>query len=327
PHTVVAYVFRPGDHDEIVTSMGTGRTVLIEPGLYDVRAVMTVAARERMVRWHQVEIAEGRHHRLDVSFRRGALRVAALNAGRPLAGETVRLTAYRAEDDQEEPLQSGRASVPMALPVGRYDVKATFSGSSDQPSRWLRDVEIAEDVTLDRAVEFRSGTINVTATLGDGDALSAFDVYVYYYRPGDHAQAVAYTPLGEAATLEAGHYDVRAHFFRSHDQPNVWVRNQELPAGRTVRIRLSFLSGTLLIRARDAQGAEFLGDNVFVDVFAANQRVKPIASARGSETMILGEGTYDVRVVDTRQASRETWLEGLTVVPGRLTEESVTLQD
>ncbi len=94
---------------------------------------------------------------------------------------------------------------------------------------------------------------------------------MYYYRVNDHQQPVAYTTAGETVTLESGRYDVRASFFRSHDQPDLWVRNLFLGPGKVITRTLYFASGRLVVRAYDNSGSELVGDNVFVYVYAAGQ--------------------------------------------------------
>jgi hypothetical protein len=63
---------------------------------------------------------------------------------------------------------------------------------------------------------------------------------------------VTYTPAGETATLEAGSYDVRVHFFRSHDRPDAWFRDIMVEAGKQVQYTATFRSGRLLVRALDS---------------------------------------------------------------------------
>ena len=48
---VVAYVFRPGEHDEIVTSMGSGEPAVLGAREYDLRVVWSVDSEEKDVRW------------------------------------------------------------------------------------------------------------------------------------------------------------------------------------------------------------------------------------------------------------------------------------
>ena len=326
PHQVVAYVFNLDDHDQIVTSMAPGEAVLIEPGSYDVRVVLNVVAQERDVRWDNIQVNGGALTRLKVEFPRGTLLITAQNAAEPLPPTAVSLTLYRAGDPQEQVIHTGRAGEPMGLPTGSYDVKATLTVANNKPTRWLRDVPIKDNETLERSVAFTAGTVVAKARLSEGDELGPFDVYIYYYRAGDHEQPITYTPLGEPARLSAGRYDVRAHFFRSNDQPDVWIRDQDVPAGQVVRISIAFLSGKLLVRAFDADGAELVGDNIFLHVYPAGQRIRPITTVRSGVLLVLAEGAYDIRAEDTRGISREFWLENVEVRSGALSETSVTFE-
>lgn len=68
----------------------------------------------------------------------------------------------------------------------------------------IRGVAIRDGQLSEQSIKFSSGSLVVNAELKDGDTLRAFDVYVYYYRAGDHQQPVAYTPAGDTAVLEGG---------------------------------------------------------------------------------------------------------------------------
>lgn len=322
---VVVYVFTPQDHNKVVTSMLSGQRVVLRAGLYDVRVVLTVESKEKAITWlHGVEVKAGLDVRRDAAFHRGVLSLKASNAGTVLPRGSATFVVYRAGDAQEEVMDSGGVGDPLGLAVGRYDVKVTFMNSNDKPTRWLRDLEIRESETLDVTTEFSSGTLKVNAEIEGGETLGDFQVYVYYYNAGDHQAAVAYCPAGVEAILESGRYDVRAHFFRSHDRPNIWRRNITVTAGEVETLRVAFSSGKLLVRAYEDAGTELLGDNVFVYVYAAGERSRPIAISQSAVELILLEGIYDLRVEDTRNPSQEVWLEGVHIASGKLTERSAT---
>lgn len=322
---VVVYVFMPNQHDEIITSMGAGEPALLTAGAYDVRVVWAVDSEEKEIRWfHNVQVKVGLQSKLKVPFDRGSLIVHARNAGAPLEPGRVLLTVYRAGDLQEQVLDSGLAGNPLDLATGLYDVRATFTGSHDKPSRWLRGVEIRDGAISEQTVEFSSGMVVVDAEIEGGPALSAFEVYIYYYRVGDHQQVVTYTPAGDTTILESGRYDMRALFFRANDQPDIWRRDFAVNPGATVEHKVSFPSGKLLVRAYDHTGAELIGDNVFIYVYPASQRVKPVAVARSGEVLILTAGEYDIRAEDTRTKAQAQWLGGIRLQAGMLSEETVS---
>jgi hypothetical protein len=233
------------------------------------------------------------------------------------------LTVYRAGDDQEELVDAGATAVPLGLAVGQYDVRVTFAGSHDKPERWLRAVQIEDSDTLDTKVEFSSGKAAVEMETAGGGTLEGFEVYVYYYRAGDHLQPVTYTLAGETVVLAEGLYDVRVHYFRAHDQPNAWLQALQIRAGQSVTRKVVFRSGKVQVRAYAADGAELIGDNVFTYVYAVGQRSRPIARARSGEVMILAEGVYDIRVEDTRRANIEAWLDAVQIRAGELVEQEV----
>ena len=328
PGRIVVYVFSSENHDRIITSIRPAQEVVLAAGEYDLRAVYSLDSEERGVIWLRgVRVEAGEHATREVRFHRGSLLVTARNAGETLPSEAVTLTVYAAGDDQKEIVEWGRAGVALSLERGRYDAQLTFALSNDTPSRWLQGLEIVENQTLEQAVEFSSGKLRIDAELTGGEVLGDFDVYVYYYHANDHREPVAYTPAGEAAVLESGAYDVRVHFFRSHDQPDAWFRQIAVEAGKLMQYTATFASGRLLVRAYDADRRELIGDDIFLYVHqqgAAGQRSRPIAVARSGEELILAAGTYDLRLVDTRAPNQARWLTGIAVQAGGRNELSVS---
>ena len=321
---VVVYVLHPQDHDDIITTMGPGEPVVLASGIYDLRVVLLAESEEKDVVWlREVPVKVGLQTRREVVFRRGFLKVRVTNAGQDLPAEAVSIKVYRAGDRQEEVVDSSDAGPSLSLPIGRYDARVTFSGSSDKPSRWLRSLQIRENETLQQVVDFSSGTIVTEARIKNGKTVGDFEVYVHYYRAGDHQQPLAYTGAGQPVILESGRYDLRASFFRSLDQPDIWRRGLLVEAGKLVRRTLYFPSGKLLVRAYDSAGEELMGDNVFVHVYAAGQRSRPLFSARSGEMLVVTEGVYDIRAEDTRTPSREVWLNDVGLTAGALMEKSV----
>jgi len=94
--------------------------------------------------------------------------------------------------------------------------------------------------------------------------------------------------------------------------------------GETLEHTLSFPSGRLIVRAYDESGAELIGDNVFVYVYATDEHSRPIASARSGELITLTEGVYDVRAADTRRETETRWLNDIRLRTGLMTERAVT---
>jgi hypothetical protein len=324
PGVAVVYVFRPEDHDRIVTSMEAGARVLLSAGLYDLRVVWTLDSEEKDVIWlDDIEVKADLHSLRSVAFDRGMLLLRASNGTEALPSKAVELTVYRAADPDKTIVERGLAGVPLGLTAGSYDVEAVFAESNDRPSRWLEDLAIESGRTSELTVAFSSGTAMVDAGLEGGARLEGYQVYVYFYSAGNHEQPVTYAPAGEPVVLESGHYDVRASFFRSHDQPDIWLRDLVLEPGQTITETVTFPSGRLLVRAYDGAGAELLGDNVFVYVYAEGERTSPLATARSGEILVLQKGVYDIRAQDTRRACN-LWLEAVELQTGPLQERSVT---
>jgi len=326
---LVVYVFATEDHDQIITSLRPSEAALLSSGAYDLRAVLSQDSEERGVVWLEgVRIEPGARTTRELRFRRGGLIARARNAGEMLSSEAVALTVHAAGDEQEEVVDLGRAGARLSLPPGRYDVHATFVLSNDGASRWLRGLEIIEGETLEQVVDFSSGNIVVDAELSGGERLDEFEVYVYYYRAGVHREPVTYTPAGETATLEAGSYDVRVHFFRSHDRPDAWFRGITVEAGKQVQYTATFRSGRLLVRVLDSDSQELTGDDLFLyvhDAAATGGSSRPIVVARSGEELILSEGRYDLRLEDTRSPGRSRWLKGVRVEPGERNELAISM--
>jgi hypothetical protein len=328
---LIVYVFSTENHDQIITSIRSPGTVVLAEGTYDLRAVLSLESEERGVIWLRgVQLEAGAQTAREVQFQRGRLLVDARNAGETLPSEAVSLTVYAAGDHQEEVVDWGRAGVPLSLERGRYDAQLTFALSNDRPSRWLRGLEIVENETLEQGVEFSSGSVLVDAEMTGGERLRDFQVYVYFYPAGDHREPVAYTPAGQAVVLESGLYDLRVHFFRSHDQPDVWFRRVTVQPGPQAKYTATFPSGRLLVRAYDQDRRELIGDDIFLyvhdthDSHALGGRSRPIAVARSGQELILTAGEYDVRLEDTRAPGRVEWLRRVLVQPGERNELSVS---
>lgn len=321
---VMVHVFRHGDRDRPVTIAPAGARMLIGAGRYDLRVVYHVGSAEKGVRWlEEVDVEPGLRTHRRVRFERGALVVEARNGGTTLPAGAVELSVFAAGDRDERLVERGVAGRPVELPAGRYDVEVVYSAASDRPARWLRDLEIPDGGHLERSAEFASGSAIVDAEIGTDEPLPSYDVYVYFYRAGDHEQAVAYVPAGEPVVLERGSYDVRAHFFRSTDQPSAWLRGLRLGAGETVRETIRFDSGRLLVRALDERGEEIVGDNGFVHVHAPGERDRAIAVARTGHVLTLRAGRYDLRVEDTRRVDGGRWINDVEVSSGELVERTV----
>ena len=78
------------------------------------------------------------------------------------------------------------------------------------------------------------------------------------------------------------------------------------------------------MRAYNSTGAELVGDNVFVYVYAAGESSRPIAVARSGEIIILTAGSYNIRAQDTRSARGEKWFKNIALKVGTLAEHSAT---
>ena len=321
---VIAYVFRHGDHDRVVTSMPSGEAVLVAPGVYDLRVVLVQESEETEIHWREeVPVKPGLQTRINVPIRRGSLLVSALNGDEALPQGAVELAVYRAGDSARELLETGVAGTVLGLASGNYDIAATFVASHDKPLQWLRDVEIEDGHRRNEQVKFSSGSFAITAKLTDGEALPRFHSYVYFYRAGDHRQPVAYVTPPDTAVLTSGRYDLRINFFRSQDQPDLWIRDISLPVNALISKTVEFPSGKLLLRAYDASGNELIGDTVFVHVHASAARERPLTVARSGQIITLTAGSYDLRVQDSRRPHEQQWLEKVEIHSGHLTQRSI----
>ncbi len=324
PGDAVAYVFDPDDHSEFIASAEHDSTLLLAEGEYDVRVVLMENSEERDVRWlEKVPVNAGLLTEKTVAFQRGFLRVDARNGESSLPPGAVSLTLYRARDPQLEVVDSGLNGVPLDLKAGAYDIRATLGASNDRPERWLRNIQVLEDETVEHSLEFASGTVVVRAFTPDNTELGDYQVYVYFYNPDDHQEAVTYAAAGQPVTLSSGEYDVRANFFRSHDQPDIWIRRLRIETGQTVSRRVTFESAQLLVRAYDQDGNELIGDNVFLYVYPAGVTGTPFVTTRSGEEVTLAAGRYDIRATDSRTPGDAIWIRGLELRSGDRVERSL----
>ena len=324
---VMVYVFAAGERTKVTTAMRAGEPVILSPAKYDLRVVLTQDSEEKMVRWRQaVPVKTGLQTQIEVAFERGQLTVSARNGEKVLPDGAVELTLFQSGDAMGKLVATGHAGTPLHLPVGSYDVRATFTAGSDAPERWLRDVSIEDGGDIHSTVDFSSGSLRIAAYLGDIE-LERYQAYVYAYRAGQHVTPVAYASAPDPLVLESGRYDVRVTYVRAHDQPSRWLYNVEVPVQRTHSTSVRFESGRLLVRAYDAKGEAFIGDRVFVTVFASGARHGPVAIARAGELLTLSEGKYDVRLQDTtRPSAAPRWHLGAHVETGQRSELDIIFE-
>jgi len=123
--------------------------------------------------------------------------------------------------------------------------------------------------------------------------------------------------------LTSGRYDLRVNFFRSHDKPDLWIRDLSLPVNALISKTVEFPSGQLLLRAYDAAGNELIGDTIFVHVHASGARKRPVAVARSGQIITLTAGSYDLRVEDSRRPDDQQWIEKVEIRSGGLIQRRV----
>ena len=129
--------------------------------------------------------------------------------------------------------------------------------------------------------------------------------------------------MSDPVVLAVGRYDARVNFFRSQDRPDIWIRDLRVTSGKQITRTVEFPSGQLLVRAFDAAGLELIGDTVFIHVYAAGERTRPISVVRSGQIITLTEGLYDVAAEDSRQPRDRRWLENLRVESGGRRELSI----
>ncbi len=323
--TVLIQVFEEGKHDHVVSALAPGERIFLRPGRYDVRAAIMRDTEEKDVRWVEgVEIAAGLLSAPGVLFPRSQLLVRAKANDKALDSTAVEVTVYRAGDDMLEIIETGVAEVPIELNPGAYHFEARLLTAADKPVRSVDSVELADGKLVESSVEFETATVHTQARLTGGETLDAYHAYVYFYRVGDHTQAIAYAPAGQPVVLSTGTYDLRASYFRSADQPDLWLRGVKLKPGEERHVPFDFPSGKLIVRAFDDAGEELIGDNVIIRVYSDQTRSGPVSTARSGELQVLSAGVYDIAVEDTRRAAI-LWLDGTRVSAGELTERAARL--
>lgn len=316
-------VFAAGRRTREITSMAPGERIWLSAGLYDLRTTYLEGTRELAAKWRTgISIQAGIANDIAVAFQRGWLRIDATNAALKLDPKQAEIWVYEAGDVQQRVVEKGQVSRPVNLAVGRYDVRVRFIGSNDRAIRWIKGLEVIDGDLAVKGVRFTSGKLTIDARLQDGPPLETFDAYVYVYREGDHETPVAYLPAGHSFILEQGRYDLRVHYRRSDDQPDIWLRKLTLTSGEAVRRSVEFPSARLLLRVLDQRGEELIGDNIFVFAYAEGARAKPVSIGRSGKIQILTAGRYALRIEDTRNA-RSYWLAPQNLVPGKLIERVV----
>ena len=218
---------------------------------------------------------------------------------------------------------------PRIIPLaeGTYNVKVTAVGLRGDHKRQLEGLEVKDGETVEKVVDFSSGTLSVQATRNG----ELSDVTVRVYRPGTKKEVAAgRTYVSEETNpktfeLTAGTYDVTLSAVEMTDRPKVGFEGVVVEGQEQTDLSHDFTSGELRIGARE--GADLLDVVVSVRNAEAGKEVargRTYTKAKSNPaSWILQPGTYRVSIKPVkREDLAKTEIE-VTVVAEDTVEEMV----
>ncbi|MCP3981040.1 MAG: hypothetical protein GY716_17220 [bacterium] len=150
-------VHRPGREKERLAEAGSGQTLRLPPGAYDIR-VFDTGREARSERWLRAVEIRGREDRVvDLGLKQATVRIDVRRRGRRVSRAGFRV--YRAGG--ETPVAAGRSGDSIELDEGRYDVRCFHRNGSLRAESWLRDQEIVGDTRLTVELELRRVELRV----------------------------------------------------------------------------------------------------------------------------------------------------------------------
>jgi hypothetical protein len=152
--------------------------------------------------------------------------------------------------------------------------------------------------------------------------LSSQSAAVTVYPAGRRNEPVARGPLNEPVPVPAGAYDVQVEYVASDDRQEAWIESLKVSPRETYEGQADFSAGTL--RVRVSAGRKTVSTGVArCDIYRAGDRSAPVTSKRPSESALLTEGRYDIRVVLLEQEKEKAavWISDVAVERGVLVEK------
>jgi len=238
----------------------------------------------------------------------GRLVVAVRADGKPADGLIEVFEAGTATRVAHSRSYTGAETNPRAIPLpdGTYDATVEAVAIRGRPSQKLAGIVIADGQTVERAVDFGSGTLRIGVTRNG--ALS--DATVTAYRAGSK-EIVANTRTYESADhnptalrVPAGTYDIVVASVEVAGRPSTRWDGIVLDGGATVERQHDFGSGTVRIGVR--QGAALI--DATINLHVAEQKAA-VAAGRSytspntnPKAFEVGPGRYVVKVRPVKPA-------------------------
>jgi hypothetical protein len=314
-------VYRAGRRGEPIARGPLQESLPVPAGTYDVRVEYS-ASDDRQEAWiENLEVKARETYEGQADFSAGTLRVRVTAGRKTMSAGAARCEIYRA-GDRTAPLTSKRPSEPALVAEGNYDVRIVLLEQEKEKSAvWLRDIAVERGVLVEKEAAFQEGALLITAR-NRGQALAAPGVALSIYRAGDaQQQLVDQAIAGEPLRLETGRYDVKAVLTASRDQPEVWFRGVEIRDGETANRSADFAAGFIKVSAQIEGGEQLDGFRAYAYVYSSKDHQQAITYFPAGETVLLSEGSYDVRVEFTRSNDRpDVWKYGIAVRAGQVAE-------
>ena len=188
----------------------------------------------------------------------------------------------------------------IPLPDGTYDVRVEAVRISGRPSQELKGITIAAGTTVEKTVDFGTGTLRVKATR-DG-ALS--DVTVNVYHPGTRSWVVGGRTYRAASSnpltkeIVSGTYDVEIEALEIADKPMKRWEKVVLGGGEVVELEHDFRSAAVAVGARD--GATLVDAGVSVVDPTSGKTVAAgrtyTSASSNPKRFVVSPGRYTVRI-------------------------------
>jgi hypothetical protein len=204
--------------------------------------------------------------------------------------DEIVMSIYASGGDRSAPLWEGKGGGNVALPVGRYDVKASYDSGKGLPTvEWYEGLEIAAGLARTKRVvhlDLDASGVRIDAFNFGSDVNGR--TQIYFFNPGAAvdrgATMKASGKAGESIAVDPGKYDILIVFTPSDDNPDLTGRltlpNFEVPERDGVRRPVDLELALGEIRMEIKAGA---------DVVASSS----VLEAQGGHHVVPA-GTYDI---------------------------------
>jgi len=329
----------------ILTNVGTGeelkgqrtysssntnpRIISLPDGVYDleVRPINMQGFDSRTITG--IEIKEGEVVEKEVDFGFGELSIKVLQ-NEKLMDSSVHVY----EPGTENVVASGRTyessnTNPLVIKLnpGSYDALVRAIKIVGKPTVKFEVVEIKSGETLEKLVDFSSGTLKVGALQGE----KLVDAVVYIKNPDTGEQVaqgrtyVSSKSNPKAFELSPGVYDVKVSAVKITNKPSQEFNGIEIKASEVVERTAQFSSGLLKIGA--LEGEKFVDALVYIMDSKTGERIAQgrtyTSSKSNPDTFELVPGLYDIKVTAAKiEGKQSKEFEGVELKGGETVERT-----